>query len=165
MISKTRAGGAGCFQQPPRRRREAHLASARMMLLRLGGGEPPANLKGDDLSRLDVPLTVAFGQAARPLFEIASRAVAQAVPSAELQPRRLFRLNVFRTSSVARTGRRRGSARLSFPCFPSRGQPRSSSASFPPTEAWISLSARIARKAMDRPAIRPMPASALPRAT
>lgn len=79
------SGGAGCFRRMPEERRRIYLASARMMPLLMGGGQPPANITAEDLSRIVTPVTVAFGRKTRRLFEIASRAVADAIPGAELR--------------------------------------------------------------------------------
>lgn len=79
------SGGTGCFRQMPEERRRIYLASAPMMRLLMGGGQPPVSITADDLSRIRTPVTVAFGRKTRPLFEIASRAVADAIPGAELR--------------------------------------------------------------------------------
>lgn len=72
------SGGPGCFAALSFERRATYLASARIMPLLLGGGQPPKPISAADLAGLEVPLTVACGSATRPLFEIASRAVARA---------------------------------------------------------------------------------------
>ncbi len=78
-------GGAGCFASLPVGRRERYLESARIMPLLMGGGQPPTDLKAQDLARISIPVTVAFGEQTRPLFEVASRAVARAIPRASLK--------------------------------------------------------------------------------
>lgn len=79
------SGGAGCFASLPVGRRERYLESARIMPLLMGGGQPPTDLKAQDLARISIPVTVAFGEQTRPLFEVASRAVARAIPRASLK--------------------------------------------------------------------------------
>ncbi len=79
------SGGDGCFGALPPDRRDRYRASARIMPLLMGGGQPPANITADDLAGIAVPVTVAFGRQTRPLFEIASRAVARGISSADLR--------------------------------------------------------------------------------
>lgn len=79
------SGGAGFFRALPRERRERYLVSSRIIPLLMGGGRPPARITADELADVAVPLMVAFGSSTRPLFEIASRAVSRAVPSARLR--------------------------------------------------------------------------------
>lgn len=78
------SGGPGCFAALPPGRRERYLAGAQVMPLLMGGGRPPASITADDLGRIVVPVTVAMGARTRPLFAIASRAVARAIPEARL---------------------------------------------------------------------------------
>lgn len=77
-------GGEGCYAALPDARRSAYLASARVLPLLMGGGRPPANITAGDLARIRTPTTVAYGRNSRPLFTIASRGVARAVPGAQL---------------------------------------------------------------------------------
>lgn len=77
-------GGEGCYAALPDARRSAYLASARMLPLLMGGGRPPANITARDLALVGTPTTVAYGGNSRPLFAIASKAVARAVPGARL---------------------------------------------------------------------------------
>lgn len=79
------SGGDGCFARMPEERRRLYLASARIMPLLLGGGEPPAPIGADQLSRIARPVTVGCGSATRALFAIASTAVADAIPGATLR--------------------------------------------------------------------------------
>lgn len=79
------SGGAGCFAALSPERRALYLESARVLPLLLGGGRPPAVVTADDLARIDIPVTVAHGDATRPLFRVASEAVARAVPGARRQ--------------------------------------------------------------------------------
>lgn len=80
------SGGPDCFARLDPARRARYLLSARMMPLLMGGGRPPANITAGDLARVRVPTTVAYGQATRPLFKIASKAVARAIPAARTLP-------------------------------------------------------------------------------
>jgi pimeloyl-ACP methyl ester carboxylesterase len=77
-------GGAGGFQALSPGRRSRYLAGAGMMPLLLGGGEPPAEITAQDLRAIRTPVTVAMGEGTRPLFRIASRAVAREIPGAKL---------------------------------------------------------------------------------
>lgn len=79
------SGGKDCFDNLPADRRDRYLASARIMPLLMGGGQPPALITATDLARIDAPVTVAMGERTRPLFGIASRAVARAIPGARLE--------------------------------------------------------------------------------
>lgn len=79
------SGGPGCFAGLPAQRRDRYLMSARIMPLLMGQGQPPADLKAADLARITAPVTVALGENTRPLFEVASRAVARAIPRASLK--------------------------------------------------------------------------------
>lgn len=78
------SGGRGCFAALPPGRRERYLAGAQVMPLLMGGGQPPAPITAGDLGRIAVPVTVAMGARTRPLFAIASRAVARSIPGARL---------------------------------------------------------------------------------
>src|SRR5690606_40973200 len=78
------SGGEGCFNALPPARKRTYLDSARIMPLLMGKGEPPANITASDLAGIRIPVTVAHGAATRPLFSIASRAVAAAIPDATL---------------------------------------------------------------------------------
>ncbi len=73
-------GGPGCFRRMPVERQRLYLASARIMPLLLGAGEPPAGITPEDLSKIARPVVVACGGRTRPLFRIASGAVAEAIP-------------------------------------------------------------------------------------
>lgn len=78
------SGGEGCFAALSAPRRDAYLASARIMPLLMGGGQQPANITADVLAQIKVPVLVAHGRQTRPLFRIASRAVARNIPGAQL---------------------------------------------------------------------------------
>lgn len=78
------SGGERCFAALSTARRSAYLASARIMPLLMGGGQPPANITEADLRRIEVPLRVAHGRQTRTLFRIASQAVARGAANAEL---------------------------------------------------------------------------------
>ncbi len=55
------------------------------MRLLMGGGQPPAEISARDLSRIEVPVTVAMGEHTRDMFAISSRAVARTVAGARLE--------------------------------------------------------------------------------
>ncbi|WP_378945160.1 alpha/beta fold hydrolase [Mesorhizobium sp. ANAO-SY3R2] len=80
------SGGEGCYGALDPERRARYLESVRMMPLLMGGGRPPADITAADLATISVPLTVAYGSRTRPLFAIASQAVARAVPDAKELP-------------------------------------------------------------------------------
>jgi pimeloyl-ACP methyl ester carboxylesterase len=67
------------FESQPRERRRVQLDSARVLPLLLSQPPPPA-LTCDDLRRLRVPASVAWGERTRPFFGVVSRAAARCIP-------------------------------------------------------------------------------------
>ncbi len=78
------SGAPDLLARLPAARRERYLASARILPLLMGQGEPPAPISADDLGRVATPVTVAVGERTRPMFALASRAVARELPSGTL---------------------------------------------------------------------------------
>lgn len=78
------SGGAGYFSGLTADRKELYLESAAMMPLLMGGGQPPTLLTAQEVAGLQVPLTVAIGEATRSVFAVPSHGLVAAVHGAEL---------------------------------------------------------------------------------
>ncbi|MCB8820629.1 alpha/beta fold hydrolase [Microvirga rosea] len=72
------SGGAGHFDAEPADSRRIKLENLHTMPLLLSQEEPPA-MSCEDLKRLPVPVSVAWGEKTRPLFKFPSEAVARCV--------------------------------------------------------------------------------------
>lgn len=70
----------GYFESQSAERRQVQLDSARVLPLLLSQPAPPP-LSCDDLRRLRVPVTVAWGERTRPFFSVVSRAAARCTAS------------------------------------------------------------------------------------
>lgn len=77
--------GREIFARLPADRRALYLSNARMMPLLMGGGRPPALITPRELATIATPCCAAYGADTQDAFAIPTRALAAAIPGAELK--------------------------------------------------------------------------------